>query len=238
MSVTLVRADRRGVDRYKVAFRNGATEWEISGKDDTKLTVANTNKCLVIAGRLLDPYSGKEIAYSVSRAYEVEIDHVVALGAAWRSGASRWTAAQRAAFANDTSNMLASARAANQEKSSKAPDTWRPRREYWCAYATRWVTAKSRYQLTITPPERDALRRSIPEGRGRSAQPLSRAGRCTSRLVSSVEALERAVHGLGESGSRRGAIRALAALSSNPNRFRSESLPPVIVDRQGPHPLL
>jgi CubicO group peptidase (beta-lactamase class C family) len=44
MSVTLVRADRGGVDRYKVAFRNGPTEWEIRGSDDTKLTVAKFDR--------------------------------------------------------------------------------------------------------------------------------------------------------------------------------------------------
>ncbi|GAA3212380.1 HNH endonuclease family protein [Actinocorallia longicatena] len=126
-------------------------------RDLTAETLSRTNPCLVIAGTLADPYTGTTISYHVGRAYEVELDHVVALGAAWRSGASRWTAARRAAFANDTSNMLAVARRANQEKSSKAPDQWKPRRAYWCPYATRWVTVKSAYSLTITVRERDAL---------------------------------------------------------------------------------
>jgi hypothetical protein len=43
-SVTLLRADRHGVDRYRVAFQNGATEWDIKVGDDGKLTVANFNR--------------------------------------------------------------------------------------------------------------------------------------------------------------------------------------------------
>ncbi|MDQ3935196.1 MAG: HEAT repeat domain-containing protein [Actinomycetota bacterium] len=53
-----------------------------------------------------------------------------------------------------------------------------------------------------------------------------------------VEPLRELVRSADDHRTRRGAIRALAALSNNPSQFRSESLPPVIVDRQGPHPLL
>jgi CubicO group peptidase (beta-lactamase class C family) len=44
MSVTLLRADRHGVDHYKVAFRNGPTEWEIRGDDDGKLAVSSFDR--------------------------------------------------------------------------------------------------------------------------------------------------------------------------------------------------
>jgi len=42
--VTLLRASRHGVDRYRVAFQNGATEWDIKAGDDGKLTVADFNR--------------------------------------------------------------------------------------------------------------------------------------------------------------------------------------------------
>jgi D-alanyl-D-alanine carboxypeptidase len=44
MSVTLLRANRHGVDHYKVAFRNGPTEWEIRGDDDDKLAVSSFDR--------------------------------------------------------------------------------------------------------------------------------------------------------------------------------------------------
>jgi hypothetical protein len=40
-------------------------------------------------------------AYTTADETELEIDHVVALAEAWRSGASTWDAARRTAFAND-----------------------------------------------------------------------------------------------------------------------------------------
>jgi len=43
-SVTLLRAGRHGVDRYQVAFQNGATEWDIKVGDDGKPTVADFSR--------------------------------------------------------------------------------------------------------------------------------------------------------------------------------------------------
>jgi uncharacterized protein (DUF2237 family) len=86
---------------------------------------------------------------------------VVALGAAWRSGASKWGAERRMEFANDTSNMLAVDKQANNDKSSKTPDQWRPPGDYWCQYAERWVGIKSRYDLTVTAAEKTALEQML-----------------------------------------------------------------------------
>jgi CubicO group peptidase (beta-lactamase class C family) len=43
-SVKLLGTGHRGVDRYQVAFQNGATEWEIKVGDDGKLTVADFSR--------------------------------------------------------------------------------------------------------------------------------------------------------------------------------------------------
>jgi D-alanyl-D-alanine carboxypeptidase len=42
--VTLLPAGRHGVDRYKVAFQNGVTQWDVKAGDDGKLTVADFNR--------------------------------------------------------------------------------------------------------------------------------------------------------------------------------------------------
>jgi hypothetical protein len=60
-------------------------------------------------------------------------------------------------FANDPDNMLAVDVAANNDKGSKTPDQWRPPRDFWCAYAERWVGVRSLYRLTITAAEKAAL---------------------------------------------------------------------------------
>ena len=46
----------------------------------------------------------------------VQIDHVVALADAWRSGAWQWDAQRRQEFANDPENLLAVDGQANEDK--------------------------------------------------------------------------------------------------------------------------
>ena len=82
---------------------------------------------------------------------------MVALGDAWRSGASGWQPGQREKFANDVGNLLAVQKQANQDKGSKTPDQWQPRPAYRCDYARRWVSVKSRWGLSVQPTEKSAL---------------------------------------------------------------------------------
>jgi len=113
--------------------------------------------CSVTEGVLADPYTGA----TLTRLADIEIDHLVALGDAWRSGASRWDLGERARFAVDPDNLLAVARRANQDKGSKTPDQWWPRPAEWCDYARRWIAVKARYGLHVTRAERDALARML-----------------------------------------------------------------------------
>lgn len=54
------------------------------------------------------PYTATTIFFVQGPASaDVQIDHVVALSAAWRTGAQQWTATTRKAFANDPLNLLA-----------------------------------------------------------------------------------------------------------------------------------
>jgi hypothetical protein len=130
---------------------------EVLRRDLSDVKAGDRNTCIIFSGVLHDPYTGKTLPYSRYKPSDIQIDHVVALGAAWRSGASGWTAERRTEFANDVSNMLAVDGAANTDKSSKTPDQWRPPRDYWCAYAERWVGVKSLYGLTVTAQEKTAL---------------------------------------------------------------------------------
>ncbi len=108
-------------------------------------------------GGWLSPYEG----YSTPDPSELDIDHLVPLGEAWRSGASRWDPARRAAFANDLDapqSLIAVTAATNRSKSDRDPSSWQPpNTAYWCTYATDWVTVKLRWELTADPAELAAL---------------------------------------------------------------------------------
>ncbi|MFB8006835.1 HNH endonuclease family protein [Nocardia sp. NPDC056000] len=126
-------------------------------RDLTEVRLADSNSCMALAGVLIDPYTGERLPYDRFQASDIEIDHVVALGDAWRSGASEWSPERREQFANDIGNLLAVQKQANQDKGSKTPDQWRPRTAYWCDYARRWVAVKSRWALTVQATEKSAL---------------------------------------------------------------------------------
>ncbi len=112
--------------------------------------------CSITAGTWLDPYTGKTLTNSS----EVDIDHVVPLANAWRSGASSaaWSTADREEYANDPEVLLSADDAANQIKGDKGPEAWKPpNRDYWCEYAKRWIWIKSDWDLSINPDEKTAL---------------------------------------------------------------------------------
>jgi hypothetical protein len=130
---------------------------DVLKRDLTDLKTGDRNTCIVFSGTLQDPYTGQTLPYSRYSSSQIEIDHVVALGAAWRSGVRDWDSVPRVRFANDTANLMAVHKPANQDKSSKTPDRWRPRQADWCAYALRWIGVKSIYGLTVIAAERSAL---------------------------------------------------------------------------------
>lgn len=138
--------------------RNGCdTRDDVLRRDLADLREGDRNPCVVLSGTLDDPYTGKRLPYHYRRASQIETDHVVALGAAWRAGAWAWTPQQRLNYANDLDVLLAVDKQANADKSSKTPDKWQPRQAYHCAYARRWTGIKAKYRLTVTPPEQQAL---------------------------------------------------------------------------------
>jgi hypothetical protein len=125
-------------------------------------------RCTVVAGVLADPYTGRTVTFAKADADAVQVDHVVALAAAWALGARDWRQDQRERFANDPLNLLATTAAANQGKGDDTPAEWLPRQGYRCAYAVRWVQVSARYRLAVTPADRatlTALLAGCPAGR-------------------------------------------------------------------------
>ena len=88
----------------------------------------------------------------------VQIDHVVALGDAWRTGAAKWTAAKRLRYANDPVVLLAVDGPQNEAKGDDDASEWLPpRKAYDCTYVAKQITIKTRYALWVTATERSAM---------------------------------------------------------------------------------
>lgn len=95
-----------------------------------------------------------------TRPAEVTVEHLVPLLNAWRSGASTWTDAMRADFANDLDSPALIVLSANsaETRGDSGPERWRPAQESaWCQYAADWVVVKASYHLTVTADEKAAL---------------------------------------------------------------------------------
>jgi hypothetical protein len=118
--------------------------------------VRRNKECQPVKGVWYSPYDGK----TLKSVKQVDVDHVVPLAYAWRSGASRWSQARRRAFANDLTRpeLIVVSHSANIAKGGKGPQSWRPqRRAHWCVYATSWITVKHHYRLFVTRSEKVAL---------------------------------------------------------------------------------
>lgn len=113
--------------------------------------------CRVISGEWFSVYDGVRTANPRS----LDVDHVVALGEAWDSGASQWDPARRQAFANDIdapASLIAVSAVSNRSKSDDDPSEWRPSRgEAWCSFANDWAATKVRWALSADPTEVRAL---------------------------------------------------------------------------------
>ncbi|MEV4311723.1 HNH endonuclease family protein [Actinocrispum sp. NPDC049592] len=136
----------------------------VSGTCDTRETVlkrdgtnvVTSSSCAATAGRWYSPYDGA----TWTAASDVDIDHVVPLAAAWRTGASSWTTSKREQFANDLSSpqLIAVTDNVNQAKGDKTPDVWKPPlTSYWCTYARMWIASKYKWALTVNSSEKSAL---------------------------------------------------------------------------------
>ena len=127
-------------------------------ESETTPIFADSEECRVTHVYLTGPYTGKQFG----DASDLDVDHMVPLANAHRSGGWAWSKERKADYANDLSyanHLIAVQASANRQKGSKGPEDWRPpRRGYWCQYATDWVTIKQNWGLTATQREVDALR--------------------------------------------------------------------------------
>jgi hypothetical protein len=141
-------------DHWSAQGEGCDTRDEVLRRDGTAVTVAA--ECKIVEGTWFSVYDGE----TFTDPQNVDIDHMVPLANAWRTGAKEWTDEQREQFANDLvrPQLHAVGRSVNRSKGDQDPSQWRPpRAAYWCAYAQEWVAVKAHWHLSVTVDEKAAL---------------------------------------------------------------------------------
>ena len=155
----------------------------------------NANGCTVGSGQWVAPYTGA----LVESARDLDIDHMVPLANAHRSGGWSWTPQEKLTYANDLSfegHLIAVTASANRSKGAKGPEGWQPAdNSHWCDYAANWITVKATWGLTATAAEWAALENMLstcsdkvvtgPEGSPLTTQPVIPTATAPSNLEAS-----------------------------------------------------
>ncbi|MBX3315119.1 MAG: HNH endonuclease [Actinobacteria bacterium] len=162
----LVMADPSAPEEYRrAAFGSGWDYDPTTGCNTRELVLAEESgpglvvddRCRPVAGSWTSIYDGMV----TSDAADLEIDHVVPLAEAWRTGAATWTAERREAFANDLDDpgtLVAVSSRSNRSKQDSTPAGWLPDSvEGRCWFVEDWVRVKYRWGLTVAPDEKVAI---------------------------------------------------------------------------------
>ena len=124
----------------------------------TEVTFKTAKECRVASGTWDGPFTGRQF----TNPSHLDIDHLVPLANAHRSGAWEWDSAKKMRFANYLKyegHLIAVHNSANRSKGSRGPEDWKPPdQSYWCEYATHWINIKVAWDLTATKREIAALK--------------------------------------------------------------------------------
>ena len=151
-----------GYDRDSFYHWSDADSDSCDTRDEVlfRQNLARPKSCGDDRGRWVSAYDGLRLSDSS----DLDVDHMVPLAEAWGSGAKRWTATQREAFANDLYkfSLIAVSASSNRSKSDRDPAEWLPpKKSYTCRYVARWTAVKYRWKLTADGRERRALTRTF-----------------------------------------------------------------------------
>lgn len=127
-----------------------------NGNDTTDVN----NACEITSGKWSDPYSGKEF----TNPKDLDIDHMVPLNYTAQHGGNSWDKNRKEQYANnlDPGHLLAVSASENRSKSDKGPGSWKPSNQaYYCQYATNWVTVSTKWGLTISNNDAEAIKQML-----------------------------------------------------------------------------
>ncbi|TCC47658.1 HNH endonuclease [Kribbella capetownensis] len=134
------------------------TREEVLKRDGTGVAVDSS--CQPTTGRWYSVYDATYVEDSSG----VDIDHIVPLAEAWKSGANAWTTARRQQFANDLSiaQLIAVSASSNRSKGDSDPASWQPTNaSVHCIYAREWIWVKHTYGLSLQSAEKTALQQML-----------------------------------------------------------------------------
>lgn len=132
-------------------------------ESEIPLEFKDRNHCHVARGRWTCPYTGE----TVTDPALPDIDHLVPLENANRSGGWRWSAGKKEAYANDLDepeHLVAVLASANRSKGSKGPEAWQPKNgDFRCDYVSQWRAIKRRWRLRMNSEERRTVEQVLLE---------------------------------------------------------------------------
>jgi hypothetical protein len=122
-------------------------------------SVLRSGTCEVLSGTVISPYTAATIHFVRGpESALVQIDHVVALGDAWVTGAAYWSRSTREAFANDPIELLAVDAHSNEAKGDADAASWLPPNNgFRCQYVSIQVAVKTKYHLWVTLAEHNTI---------------------------------------------------------------------------------
>jgi len=123
------------------------------------LTAVTFDGCRVVSGSWVGLFAG---VTGIVDAGSLDVDHMVPLANAHRSGGWVWDPSRKRAYANDLTDpghLIAVTASANRSKGARGPEEWQPpNSSYRCAYATDWARIKDTWGLSVTAAELESLR--------------------------------------------------------------------------------
>ncbi|MPY91984.1 MAG: hypothetical protein GEV08_02660 [Acidimicrobiia bacterium] len=123
--------------------------------DEAAVVPAAGAGCTLDGGRWVSAFDHRHTADAVA----LDVDHLVSLAEAHRSGGWAWDEEEKAAYANDLDDprtLVAVAASSNRAKGDRDPAGWLPE-EGVCRYAADWVAVKARWGLSVDAEEATTL---------------------------------------------------------------------------------
>ncbi|WP_067276150.1 HNH endonuclease family protein [Streptomyces jeddahensis] len=145
-------------DGVPLAWNGCDTRNDLLKRDGDDVRFRSGSDCVVISMTLQDPYTGKTIDWTKTRATTVQIDHVMPLSYDWQMGASRWTKGKRQDIANDPLNLIPVDGPSNSSKGDSGPASWLPpNKQIRCSYAVRFAQVSLKYSLPVTVADKQMM---------------------------------------------------------------------------------
>lgn len=125
------------------------TRDEILARDLQNVQIGSDG-CTVLAGDLIDPYTGNKVRF-IKSARNVEVDHIVPVKLAHVNGLHKESKLGKKLFYNDHDNLLAVSKEANRAKSDKGLKEWVTELppEFQESFKIKYCSISAKYSLLL-----------------------------------------------------------------------------------------